>query len=706
MKDKYLADLMSGKISKDEYIELKVNEEQEIKNKKEMYGIDVSERLTGDIELTCKEYLSDSPTFMEIMKVEFSKSRSNKNDEPYYLVEANTGTGKTFSIYNIAKQTNSKFILIVPNVIVAESMANEYEGAVACNAANPLIKVIEQLTHVKYIFSTVDQLRALYQSERIERTKEFILIIDEAHYYYSSSNFRYKAISALEFMLNENVFKNVIWMTATDKVLKINRSKKDYKFTSIVVKRIKNGIKYNLKRIKYNCSDEEKFDFAVEYINKLSETGKVLVYQNRSKMKQKAMNEVYGWSYVNADTKDEEIYKSIIYDGMIPKDVNVLVCTDILTAGTNIYNDDFKHVVMMDERNPDTVKQFPARLRKVKELNVHVIDRFEVGGVDNYYYAKILGKDLVKQRNKLIKVKKNQYSFHRNGLINGIFIDPGERGEIVASKFAISNKLYNNLISQYPSISFDYYLREGIDSNDIIDVDFETELDFLRAKEKLKELRNEDRIEEVETYEEFREIMLFDLESLVISDVKFDEFCHSKNIAGRKKKALERMKKLYKSGIFNLNTDYEYIFRMSYKKVYEDQLRTRTVSDIINPNSGVLGDKAIGEALNCKQGDSYSKVTYARKFNSTEYEFKNFCKFTKHLFEATIEKGVIHIGERRPNIIDEFGELVKKKLDLYFIGAINKDEEYIKNNFAKKMSEIQTLELLSNQENVLIKEEF
>ena len=78
--------IATGQITKEEIAE--------IRNNLEMETIKIiNNRITENIELTCKRYLSDSNTFKFLLENEMKRKR--ENGDKYYLIKAGTGLGKT-----------------------------------------------------------------------------------------------------------------------------------------------------------------------------------------------------------------------------------------------------------------------------------------------------------------------------------------------------------------------------------------------------------------------------------------------------------------------------------------------------------------------------------------------------------------------------------------------------------------------------------
>ncbi|MGL5580232.1 MAG: DEAD/DEAH box helicase family protein [Cetobacterium sp.] len=271
------------------------------------------------------------------------------------ILVSGTGTGKTFGTINGAKRRGEKVAFAVPSVALTTQVGEEYGITAYCegtriNTANALPSVF---------VSTYDKIANATSSPVFG---EYTLVIDEAHQMCLDEDFRGRTMYKLNKMAES--FKRVIYVTATREVFAGKKFDNEF-----VVQGLPEHIKYNYRPVLANGKKKEAVK---ELISMNPQCEKWLIFSNKSKKENKALSEMLNNSvHLNSETKVTKHHKHFVEKGSYPKGVEIVVCTDLFSAGLNL-NDTFKTVgvVFLDKTNPSTVKQLVARFRKTQTVDV------------------------------------------------------------------------------------------------------------------------------------------------------------------------------------------------------------------------------------------------------------------------------------------------------------------------------------------------
>ena len=144
--------------------------------------------------------------------------------ECYYFI-AETYSGKTFSILNIAHEEKIKLVFAVPLRIIALQKHEEFRDdhhihipiLMGEDINNPLpfessAEAIMNGPETNVIVSVYDSVRTLLDNEHFT-ANEYVLVIDECHNLVTQNNFRSSAINSIEEYKGK--FKKVIYLTGT-----------------------------------------------------------------------------------------------------------------------------------------------------------------------------------------------------------------------------------------------------------------------------------------------------------------------------------------------------------------------------------------------------------------------------------------------------------------------------------------------------------
>ncbi|MGL6024140.1 MAG: DEAD/DEAH box helicase family protein [Cetobacterium sp.] len=277
-----------------------------------------------------------------------------KTKEKEVLVIAPTGSGKTHGFVTRMKETNTKFIIAVPSVALAQQGAFKYQ----IHGAFGSVKLISGGLAPNFSVSTYNKIA----SDKTDADfSEHILMIDECHLLALSSDYRAEVIYNL--MKNKDRFKKIIFVTATAECFPTDYFEKVIEFKSEDTK------KYEVKFIKVKGGIAN----AIPGVIKNSRATKFLVFNPMDKEVNDLLSVILPKSLsLNADTKDKKEHQEFVRTGMFPKGKNIIIATDIFSAGLNIEETDERVAVITSGTiDKSTLKQLVARYRNSKTIEIY-----------------------------------------------------------------------------------------------------------------------------------------------------------------------------------------------------------------------------------------------------------------------------------------------------------------------------------------------
>ncbi|MCC0630788.1 DEAD/DEAH box helicase [Clostridioides sp. ES-S-0171-01] len=389
------------------------------------------------------------------------------------LMIAPTGSGKTYSIINTLKELDIKALFIFPN------SANVQQAMVEYNIAGAYDKIPTKhaLGESNLVAMTWDKTEQLLK----EDLSEYIIVIDEIHQTYTDA-FRSKAIKSLNNITNK--CRGRLDITATPSKLEFEI------YNHVIEYKQKIQTEYNVKL--YNKINVGK---VIEILN--NSNNAMLLKDSISTLNyiSKKVNKKSG--VVISDTKDtSKLYDRIVsYSDM--EGYEVLLNTSVITAGVNINNPNVTDIIVIGEKDIGKIKQYVARVRGAKSINVHIFNSYKTTNEDSKVYSVEWCineniKDVESLKDIYNKASKKDLPFKALGIdispINIKNIDSNiyyDKKDMCykTDKLYIKSNAYNNYYQTRTIDSFKVLLEEYFNKIEIVKTEKEAE----KVEEEIKE---------------------------------------------------------------------------------------------------------------------------------------------------------------------------------------------------------------------------
>ena len=274
------------------------------------------------------------------------------------LLISQTGSGKTYSILKMLKEADDlgeiKSIFIVPNSINVEQIKSEYNIPGAWGD----ISVISELEKGNVVAMTWDK---FIQIDK-DVLKDYIVVLDEVHQTYIDM-FRITKINKL--YENLAAAKGQIDITATPNKLDFN----NYSYIMEYKQNIQT--QYNIKL--YDKINDNVISSIIRSSNKfalLKDDTNYLNFIKENNMGKKI-------DVITSNTRNlSKTYNEIVSNSTM-KHVEGICNTSVLIAGLNIYEKEITDIIIIGVKDMATIKQYVARFRDLKEVNVHIFNQYE-----------------------------------------------------------------------------------------------------------------------------------------------------------------------------------------------------------------------------------------------------------------------------------------------------------------------------------------
>ena len=320
-----------------------------MQNAKELEKVNYSNYNPNNI-IQIDKYISEYEGFLKSLLI-----RSLQGEKS--LLISQTGSGKTYSIIKMLKEADDigeiKSIFIVPNSINVEQIKVEYNIPGAWGD----IPVIPELEKGNVVVMTWDKFIQLDK----ELLNEYIIVLDEVHQTYIEM-FRLNKINKL--YDNLSYCKGQIDITATPNKLNFN----DYSYIMEYKQNIQT--KYNVKLYDQVCDDT--ICNIIKNSNKFALLKDDTNYLNFIKENNPHKN----IEVITSNTRSlSATYKEIVYKSTMEK-VEGICNTSVLMAGINIHEPKITDIIIVGEKDIATIKQYVARFRDLKEVNIHIFNKY------------------------------------------------------------------------------------------------------------------------------------------------------------------------------------------------------------------------------------------------------------------------------------------------------------------------------------------
>lgn len=431
------------------------------------------------------------------------------------LLIAPTGSGKSYTMINTLKDLNIKALFILPNASNVQQSMIEYgiPGAYG-NDLSP-IRAMENGNIIAMTWDKTKQLKDIDLSE-------YIIVIDEIHQTFTDL-YRGEAIQALYNITNR--CKGRIDITATP-------NKLDFKIYDTITE-YKQLEQTNYKITTYKGIDTK---LIIDILNKSNKSAllmndkSILTYISENINKR---NEV-----VTSDNKeDNKLYNNIMINSDMGE-YETLLNTSVIVAGVNINEPNITDIVVVGFKDIGTIKQYVARFRGLKEVNVHIFNTYKEECT--IYSIEWLVKQNIQGYNKVIEglntsIKpRNEFDMVASTVKaiktdDNIYFDDIE-GLYKVNDFTVRGNTYRNYYNNRTIENFNILLGEYFDNIKM----------YGSIEEQLKEELKEHRAELKENKDMALDILSKHKDILVgYSDIKKEkaptyellEYCHCNNIA-------------------------------------------------------------------------------------------------------------------------------------------------------------------------------
>lgn len=311
-----------------------------------------SETVTSWVMLEFNKYLTDRKGNEEELTKLFNITKG--------LLKAPTGSGKTYSLIEIAKKvavkTGRRIIFAVPKKKQAEQIGKEYKIPCVTGATK---KIEEEGNVITCVYDSLGKVFKLKEWAIDDRTT---VICDECHRLRYDINFRTRAIHGIKKIIKDT---NYIFISATTRIIE------DVEFEyKIECKTEKVNYNYDLC---YICDyDGTLINSVLEVINLINagKKHKILLFiENKDTLQKlkKYLEEVYNYkvAVLTSETKEEEAMQGLVNNSVL-EGYEIYLATSVIEEGINIKNKNkFVCIYTVDSLNPsyDSLEQACARLR-------------------------------------------------------------------------------------------------------------------------------------------------------------------------------------------------------------------------------------------------------------------------------------------------------------------------------------------------------
>lgn len=387
------------------------------------------------------------------------------------LLIAPTGSGKSYTMIKTLKDLNIKALFILPNASNVQQVMSDKD--IPIPGAYGDLSPIRAMENGNIIALTWDKTKQLKDID----LSEYILVIDEIHQTFTDL-YRSEAIQALYNITSR--CKGRIDITATP-------NKLDFKIYDTITE-YKQLEQTNYKITTYKGIDTK---LIIDILNKSNKSALLMNDKSRLTYISESINKCN--EVVISDNKDDsKLYNNIMSNSNMGE-YETLLNTSVIVAGVNINEPNVTDIIIVGFKDIGTIKQYMARFRGLKEVNVHIFNTYKEEC--NIYSIEWLVKQNIQGYNKVIEglntsIKpRNEFDMVASTVKafktdDNIYFDDTE-GLYKINDFTVRGNIYRNYYNSRTIENFNILLGEY----------FENVKTYGSVEEQLKEELKEHRAE-------------------------------------------------------------------------------------------------------------------------------------------------------------------------------------------------------------------
>jgi hypothetical protein len=319
------------------------------------------------IELTENQFLSDRYDY--VIPLIYKERR--------LVIDANLGIGKTRLFIELGKEIksgkrNGRLIFCAPYLVIQSQFntALKKEGYEADLIVNANAKRKKLDPSDKIVISTFPGLKHIIQ----DLNDDDIIVMDESHtlaYSYATGENRAYYDQTIEYLYNSNA--NIVLLSGTP-----NQEINDLlELTSVEVTKIGHPKSEVSIYHSYASPVQIALAFAKEALQEHGDDSLNIIYikdRNACEQIREALeDEGYNSKVITSYHKKQDHYKQLVEYSKVGKGIQFLICTNVISTGTNVENANIGMALMIGEYNPDEIKQFSKRFRDKLDIKVDLV---------------------------------------------------------------------------------------------------------------------------------------------------------------------------------------------------------------------------------------------------------------------------------------------------------------------------------------------
>lgn len=338
----------------------------------------------------------------------------NLHDYDNTIIWGNTGQGKTTWICEAVKGLK---IILVPTVSLVKGIRHDYGASAFFQDAKDVQEGDELIVCT---YSSFPKLLKIMEKWDINPISDYALFFDEYHNNAVSASPLYRGYELNCIADNLHLFKSRTMLTGTN-----------FPILHPVFQKFE-VIRVNWKNLPIKrCQPVEYNNIYAAVGNRLDRNGKNFIFlQNKREegqlgdlmeyLSMKGWDEKKIWK-INADEKDNVHYQRLIENKMVDEDIEIVICTSVISEGVTIKNKDFTTIHFMSHASDEEKEQTVNRFRKIfthttGEPSCMIYTYSKIPTTEKEVRDHI---DVVKVQENLIEMSKRCLKFFSRPFISG-----------------------------------------------------------------------------------------------------------------------------------------------------------------------------------------------------------------------------------------------------------------------------------------------